>query len=347
MTVRHLRPITDPSQTPDDLAAYWLTRHEVTPRTAEDPLFVQWLAASPENQAAWARAQTLWSEAATTLAEHPLSEALRASARAARPSPWPTWAMAAGLAIAVIGAGVGALAWRHGQTTVVAAADPLSTLGTPDFATAKGGRLTTQLADGTRLELDTDSAVDVAIDGQRRRLRLVRGQAFVTVGADKRPFSMEVGDQTIVDRGTAFAARLDAAVVSVTLTSGQVVVGPTGSSPAKALAPGQRLVVRPGKAAEVQAIDAESVLAWREGFVQFSNTPLAQAIEELNRYSGQRLVVRDPKVAAMKTSGRFKLGDPERFVRNASELLPIRAVSTSEGLEIRSTGSPRSALPRT
>lgn len=341
MTVSHLRPTTDPSQTPDDLAAYWLARHEVTAKAAEDPLFLQWLAAAPENQAAWTRAQALWSDAASTLADHPLSEALRASARASRPSPWPAWAAAAGLIVALMGAGLGALAWRSGQATLLATADPLSTLGQADFVTTKGGRLATRLADGTHLELDTDSAVDVAIDSRRRRLRLVRGQAFVTVGADKRPFSMEVGDQTIVDRGTAFAARLDAAVVSVTLASGQVFVGPTGASSGKTLAPGQRLVVGPGRSAEIQAIDPESVLAWREGFVQFSNTPLAQAVGELNRYGGQRLVVRDPTVAAMQTSGRFKLGDPERFVRNASELLPIRAVSTPQGLEIVASGSPR------
>jgi transmembrane sensor len=47
------------------------------------------------------------------------------------------------------------------------------------------------------------------------------------------------------------------------------------------------------------------------------------------------MVIADPSVGALKVSGRFKLGEPERFLRTVSMLLPVRAVRVGETLEIR------------
>jgi len=249
-------------------------------------------------------------------------------------------AIAACLAAAI---GGGFLAWRlHGPPDSgtsgrrIAAVDPTARYGAEDLVSAKGARLVTQLPDGTRLELDTDSAVDLAFTGRERRLRLVRGQAFMTVAADpRRPFALDVADQTIVDRGTAFAARLDPAGVRVTLVQGRVAVGPSGAPARYDLAPGQRLTLKPGRPGVVEAVDTDQALAWRQGFIEFSDTPLGEAVAEMNRYGGPTLTVRDPHAAGLKISGRFKLGDAERFVRTTSALLPIHATRVAGGLELR------------
>ncbi|WP_343698810.1 hypothetical protein [Caulobacter sp.] len=55
----------------------------------------------------------------------------------------------------------------------------------------------------------------------------------------------------------------------------------------------------------------------------------------MNRHRGRRMVIADPRVGVLKISGRFKLGDPDRFLRTVAMLLPVRAVRVGDTLEIR------------
>ena len=323
-----------------DAAAYWLARHDADPTTAADPAFLAWLEASEDHAAAWTRAEALWERAADDLRDDPLADALRASALAARPpvlsqGVWPKLLAAACVTIALLGAGVG---WRHlagrapSSGTQVASAAPVI-----QQATRLGERRAVTLTDGTRLEIDSDTRVDVAFDEKARRLRVVKGQVYIQVAQDAaRPFSVDARDQTIVDRGTEFGVRVMPGMMSVTLAKGSVAVGARGGA-MQALKPGERLMVRDGRPPMLQTVDVGSVLAWRDGFVEFSDTPLSDAVAEMNRHGGRRMVIADPRVGALKISGRFKLGEPERFLRTVSMLLPVRAVRVGETMEIRSS----------
>jgi transmembrane sensor len=81
----------------------------------------------------------------------------------------------------------------------------------------------------------------------------------------------------------------------------------------------------------VAAEPAEDALAWRQGLVVFNDETLGAAVNELNRYSSQALVIRDPKVARMRVSGAFKGGDPARFARTVSTIHPLRVVRHKDG----------------
>lgn len=319
----------------EDAAAYWLARHDADPATAADPAFLAWLAQSENHARAWARAQAVWRRAAQDLKDDPLAEALRASALAARPPVWPKALAAASIAAIVVLAAAGG--WRYWtgreqpQGAQVAASDAL-----PRFVTRIGERRAVTLPDGTRLDLDSDTRIDMAFDDKARRLILMKGRAYIQVGRDpNRPFAVDAGDQTIVDRGTSFGVRLDPDKVSVMLVEGEVAVGARGAAPEHDLRPGQRLVLQAGQPARVERFDPTTALAWREGFVEFSDTPLSEAVAEMNRHGGRRMVIADPRVGALKISGRFKLGDPDRFLRTVAMLLPVRAVRVGDTLEIR------------
>lgn len=324
-----------PGLSVQDAAAYWLARHDADPATAADPVFLAWLAQSEDHAQAWARAQGLWRQAAQDIKDDPLADALRASALAARPPVWPRALAAASIAaVVLLGAAGGWRYWSgreqpHGAQ--VAATAPL-----PRFVTGVGEQREVTLSDGTRLDLDSDTRVDMAFDDKARRLILMKGRAYIQVGRDpNRPFAVDAGDQTIVDRGTAFGVRLDPDKVSVMLVEGEVAVGARGGAPDHALQPGQRLVLQTGRPARVERFDPSIALAWREGFVEFSDTPLTEAVAEMNRHGGRRIVIADPRVGALKISGRFKLGDPDRFLRTVAMLLPVRAVRVGDTLEIR------------
>ncbi len=325
-----------PGLSVQDAAAYWLARHDADPSTAANPAFLAWLAQSEDHARAWARAQDLWRHAVRDLKDDPLSDALRASALAARPPLWPRALAAASIAaVVLLGAAGGWRYWsgREPQGSQVVASGPL-----PQFVTRIGERRAVTLSDGTHLDLDSDTRIDVAFDDEARRLILVKGRAYIQVGHDpRRPFAVDAGDQTIVDRGTAFGVRLDPDKVSVMLVEGEVAVGARGGAPDHALQPGQRLVLQAGRPARVERFDPATALAWREGFVEFSDTPLSEAVAEMNRHGGRRMVIVEPRVGAMKISGRFKLGDSERFLRTVAMLLPVRAVRVGDTLEIRAT----------
>ncbi len=318
----------------EDAAAYWLARQDADPATAADPAFLAWLAQSEAHRTAWARAQMIWRRAAQDLKDDPLADALRTSALDARPAAWPKALAAAAIAaVVVLGAAGG---WRYWtgreppQDAQIAAAD-----APPRYVTGIGERRTVTLADGTRLDLDSDTRVAVAFGQAARRLTLIKGRAYIQVARDPtRPFAVDVGDQTIVDRGTAFGVRLDPDKVSVMLVEGEVAVGRRGQAPDHDLRPGQRLVLQSGRPARVERFDPTTAMAWREGFVEFSDTPLLDAVAEMNRYGGPRMVIADPRLRTLKVTGRFKLGDPDRFLRTVALVLPVRAVHVGDTIEI-------------
>lgn len=328
------RPTPSSGMTPKDAAAFWLARHDADPAAAADPAFLAWLAGSDDHAAAWARAEALWARATDDLRDDPLAEALRASALAARPPVWPKALAAACVVVAVLlGAGVG---WRYWPGRGPSGAQVATSTPTTQLATLAGERRAVALADGTRLDMDSATRVDVAFDDKTRRLRVESGQVYIQVARDTtRPFAVDARDQTIVDRGTAFGVRVMPGMMSVTLAQGSVAVGAHGGPPEHELKPGERLMLRDGRPAQLQTVDVNAVLAWRDGFVEFSDTPLSDAVAEMNRHGGRKMVIADPSVGALKVSGRFKLGEPERFLRTVSMLLPVRAVRVGETLEIR------------
>jgi transmembrane sensor len=68
--------------------------------------------------------------------------------------------------------------------------------------------------------------------------------------------------------------------------------------------------------------DMSHVLAWQSGYEMFDKEDLAQAAEEMNRYSTAKLAV-DPSVAGLKVSGLYRVGDNSAFANSLAKLLPI------------------------
>jgi transmembrane sensor len=71
--------------------------------------------------------------------------------------------------------------------------------------------------------------------------------------------------------------------------------------------------------------EVEDNLGWLSGFVIFHESPLADAVAEFNRYNERQIVIRDPQVAAIPISGKFRSTNFEGFVRLLEDGFPIRA----------------------
>jgi transmembrane sensor len=227
-------------------------------------------------------------------------------------------------------------AWMIGAGALAAGLVGFGVLSRPSpariYIAPAGAPAEFNLADGSRLSIEGGGAVAVRLGRHARDLELTRGQARFEVAHDKaRPFSVTVGDQVVVATGTMFNIdRLSERSV-VSLLEGRVIIHPVrGEGPTLVLAPGEQAVLRPGSLPLRQTADVRSAAAWRNGRLIFDDTPLAEAVERVNRY-GANLRLGDEALARLRVTGVFKAGDNAAFVEAITAYLPIAARRGADG----------------
>jgi transmembrane sensor len=256
------------------------------------------------------------------------ASSLGAPRAAPRRRPRRAGAWVAALAAASIAAAIGLVALLDlgGR----AAGPPPPTMA---YATEVGEQREIALPDGSSALLNTSTRIEVTFSQSQRRVILMEGQAFFAVSPAAAPFIVEAAGSFTEATGTAFDVRLREDGPEVTLVEGRVEVR-AGGVPGVALAPGERVTFTNGTALPVVAIDPATVLSWRSGILQFTDTPLAEAVAELNRYSKLQIVITDDRLGAERLSGAFRADEPELFVSAVSIFLPVTVARRGDLIEI-------------
>lgn len=236
------------------------------------------------------------------------------------------------------------LLWAAGALAAAAAAMVVMHLVSPpqnqseNLATPMALRQTITLVDGTRVELDAQSSLQVEINGKERRLRLAAGEAFFAVHKDaSRPFTVETPAGSVRATGTQFDVRAEtAATLEVTVVEGSVLARP-GEAGGRAGAPvslaaGDRLSAGPEGVAirALNAADLDAALAWREGLIVCNGMPLREALARFARYHG-RGIAATAGAAEQRVVGRYSLDDLDGFLSQLEEALPIRVTRSLNG----------------
>ncbi|HEX5263488.1 MAG TPA: FecR family protein [Phenylobacterium sp.] len=320
------------SQRALDEAASWfvqLSRRSVTTQALRD--FRAWRQSS-DNAAAYAHVESTWTAAGDLSADPAIRKATEAAltrpARSSRlegliglrPKPW----LLGGAALA---------------GTAVALFLLLPTLQ-PTYRTGIGEQRLVVLEDGSRVHLNTDSQIRVHFTGARRDIELARGEAFFEAAHDTaRPFIVNAGLADVRAIGTRFDVRRSPDVVHVMLVQGQVSVRRDGEADSWTLKPNQKLeVTRTGAAALTQA-DPEQATGWTNGRLTFHATPLAEAVDEVNRYSAHKVQLDVDGLSRAPVSGVFNTGDTEAFVAAVSSLFGLKAEPKGDGVILKATHS--------
>lgn len=340
--------------TPDEAAVYWVLQHDRGDLTAaEQASFDAWLAASDAHARAFQKANGVW-DVFEDADSDPHLTALRQAALATKPAQ-RRWipAVGAGLAASLAAAAVllpGQLGLADDPAQAPTAEVASTTAPQPAgmrFSTAKGERRVVRLPDGTRVTLNTDTAVALAFTPGSRLVRLTRGQALFEVAKDaSRPFTVEAAGRRVTALGTVFEVRLDPGRMKVVLVEGRVVVDRASASsepldPAPTLLkPGQALVAELGVPQRVAAVDVGSELMWREGYVSLEDAPLATAAAEMSRYTATSIRVLDDETGRLRISGVFRTGDADRFTGLVRELLPVRVERLADGSVVIARAAP-------
>lgn len=197
------------------------------------------------------------------------------------------------------------------------------------FSTPVGGHRALILADGSRIDLNTDTLLRADIGSHARNIELVRGEAYFQVKHDSaRPFVVTVADHRITDLGTKFLVRTVAKGVEVALMEGRARLENTDAEKKHSaiLAPGD-LVVATANSMNVSRKHVPELaddLAWRHGALVFHNATLADAAAEFGRYGGVKLVIVDPGVAALTINGTFRTNDAGELADVAHEIFGLR-----------------------
>lgn len=172
------------------------------------------------------------------------------------------------------------------------------------FETGIGEMAALTLPDGSRMELNSDSAARVSYSDEARVIHLDRGEAYFAVAHDTaRPFWVVTGTTWVRAVGTAFNVYRREDDVRVTVSEGQVKVAAVAGHretpsdevlavvPVSVLAAGEQVDVRPTgpakRALPPPAVERE--VAWRTGTLHFQDRPLAEVAQELARYTPLRI----------------------------------------------------------
>lgn len=210
-----------------------------------------------------------------------------------------------------------------------------------DHATGTGERKAIDLADGSQMQLDTNSAVCVAFGPDQREIVLLRGRAFFAVVKDvQRPFVVTAGRAQAVALGTKFDVRRDDGHVAVAVEEGQVAVTLNGRDLLKrALRGGDALTVdlATGIAQETH-LAPEAMGAWREDRLVVDDWTVAAVLDELGRYYSGMIVLRDPALGTRRVSGIYDLRRPVDAIRAVAETQGGRVTEISPWLSIVSAG---------
>jgi transmembrane sensor len=189
------------------------------------------------------------------------------------------------------------------------------------FSTTSGEHATISLADGSTLELNSNSLAHVVYSERMRVIHLDRGEAFFKVAHDvHRPFWVVAGRSWVRAVGTAFDVYLGPTAVQVTVGEGTVKVGavnslvdgiPTGNALAQTaisvLTAGQQADLTSVATAtrRLSAAELARSMAWRDGTLYFENQPLGEIVDELGRYTALQLIV-DEKLRTLPMGGTFQ-----------------------------------------
>lgn len=327
-------------------AAVWFERiHTEDASTGDIGEWQRWMASSRANQEAFGRIEDFWR-----------------SAGAIEKPPWPTpfelevdtydgsapitawrrgplrkrrtylWSLAASLAVFACAALYLLLRGFSGPSELAV------------FETASREHRSISLTDGTKVLLGAQSTMSVDFTDEARNVVVDSGEVFFTVARDRsRPFVVRAGAGTITAVGTAFNVENLQGTVVVTVAEGSVDVlsvrAPAAaagqgaeSTPApvpRRVQAGERLAY--GKVAtDVQPVDTERTLAWREGRLEYMGDPLKLVIPDVARYTDRQLVIADPRIEEILYTGSVMTDDVDDLLTSLSDAFDIEVVRVGE-----------------
>ncbi|MEG0859773.1 MAG: FecR family protein [Pseudomonas sp.] len=292
-----------------DQAIQWLVKLESSQHAPQMCVAcLAWRQANPQHEATWQalqEAQTCFTQAR----ELPSGVAINTLGNPDRRNALKTFTLGL-LGLGMAGGTVQQSPWR---------------ISLADYSTGIGELRRVELADGTELQLNSKSAVDVYFNQTERLIALREGQVYVKSGHDplQRTLCVSTAQARFQALGTTFDVCQENGHTRLSVDQGTVAILAPGRALARAEAGEQFLIDASGP----QRLDRPTFdgSAWIRGLLITHNMPLLQLADTLAR---QRTgwVGCDPAVAGLKISGVFQLDNTDNALRTLTHTLPVRLI---------------------
>ncbi|WP_397452369.1 FecR family protein [Pseudomonas sp. NA-150] len=316
-----------------DDAAYWFSRvNDKDLSAAEQVAFDTWLNQHAAHRLEYAMLQQLWSAAdllpsgrlqALCQPNEPTPQNPLFHPPALNSRPIVRYAVAASLVLAAVG------------VTLFSVLNAPSASYAAQFATAVGERRQVALPDGSVVDLNSRTRLDVRFERGRRSVELTQGEAMFSVAHDaSKPFVVRAGAGTVTVTGTRFDVRRDPEQTQVAVESGTVRVngreGAQGEPVILTAGLGSRIDAN-GNVTPASAINTAEVTAWRNGKLVFNDVALSDVAAEVSRYREKPLIVAAGKTSALRLTSVFKSDDTDALLAALPKLLPVNVRTLADG----------------
>ncbi|WP_437879799.1 FecR domain-containing protein [Pseudomonas sp. LRF_L74] len=213
----------------------------------------------------------------------------------------------------VLGLGVSGLGWSGYRNAPVWLAD---------LRTSTGERRDLALVDGTRLILNTASAVDIRFEPTQRLIILRAGEILIETAKDPRPFRVRSAHGEMRALGTRFSVRQYDDHTRLNVLEHAVAVRNAADPTEVRVEAGMQLDFDQGPLPAPHAAEPNQT-AWSQGRLVIDNWRLDRTLAELQRYRPGFIGCAD-YIASLRLSGAYPLDDTDRALAAIAQALPVR-----------------------
>jgi transmembrane sensor len=326
----------DQEQSRHERAAHWcVIMQSGAPTAAEKKGFADWINENPLHLQEYRAVLSLWTEAADYgAALDPTSDVIRL---------YP--AHKGVIAKDADGRGrrfYGFFMAMKGGLLVSQIADNLFGPAVEPFQTRKGESRTIALDDGSVIQLNTLSKLEVRFSPHERTIMMLEGEAYFDVAKDpQRPFVVRTDKASVQAVGTEFNVRLRPDDLAVTVVEGKVMLRQIKADDAKQTKAWETSLSRNEQAVlsrfdggadndplirRSDDVPLEKVVSWRQNKLIFEAARLGDVVADFNRYNTMEIILADEDLADLSISGVFDSRDPEAFSHTLEAFAPVEAL---------------------
>lgn len=324
-------------------AALWVMRADENGLSAaQKSEFQAWLNSGEQHREAYARLAALWGglDILEELNDHAATDSHQRPQKPAIAARWAGLKALAGTLFAtpkfITAAASIALVGILGLTYQLINSSAQLHQGT--YTTALGERKTIQLPDGSAVQLNTNSQIDVSYSKTQRKIVLKYGEGYFDVAPNKqKPFAVYAGNGIVTAVGTAFSVFLRDEKIDVMVEEGTVALSSTrtlteqGTTPQPAallgtVSAGQNVIFEE-TVERVDLIAPDTVqrkLSWREGRLAFAGEPLSAVVDSISRYTDISIDIEDSDLRQLPIAGSFNVGEVDAMFEALQIMINVR-----------------------
>lgn len=313
---------------------YQQFKGEITPSEASE--LEAWLQASEENRLLAQDMRKAWDLSAGYSMDIPvdldaefarLTDRIRVEETPARVVPLRTarfpWVRIAAAVVLLIVVAI-SIRWMMGGKEALQMA-----------VTGKGEKKELLLSDGSHIWLNEDSRLEFpkSFSGAQREVRL-HGEAFFEIAKNpEKPFIIETSTSEVIVVGTSFNVHAYEAEseTSVSVQTGKVRFRPKSGSQELVLLPNQKGILT-HQNTQLTAVPDQNLneLSWKTGRLSFINTPLSEAIADLQRFYHVEIAM-DSRMTDCTYSSPIVNGTAREALTTLANVFHMSLSQTQEG----------------